>query len=49
VVDVDGTRVLIVNEYFPGTPEAAVAQFGEMVESLSFVRSARRAVTSPTD
>jgi hypothetical protein len=37
VVDVDGTRVLIVTEYFPGTPKAAVAQLGEMVESLIFV------------
>jgi hypothetical protein len=36
VVDVDGTRVLIVTEYFPGTPQEAVAQLGEMVESLSF-------------
>ncbi len=36
VVDVDGTRVLIVAEYFPGTPQNAVAQLGEMVESIRF-------------
>jgi hypothetical protein len=36
VVDVDGIRVLIVAEYFPGTPQKAVAQLGEMVESIRF-------------
>jgi hypothetical protein len=38
VVDVDGLRVLIVTEYFPGTPKEAVAELGEMVESIRFAR-----------
>lgn len=37
VVDVDGDRVLIVTDYFPGTPAETVAQLGEMVESIEFL------------
>lgn len=36
VVDVDGDRVLVVNQYFPGTPPKVVDELGEMVESLRF-------------
>jgi hypothetical protein len=36
VVDVDGTRIVVVAEYFPGTPRKAVAQLEEMVRSVRF-------------
>ncbi len=37
VIDVDGVRVLIIAEYFPGTPAHIRAELGEMVESIRFV------------
>ncbi|GAB3244560.1 hypothetical protein [Nocardioides dilutus] len=36
VIDVDGFRVLIVTNYFPGTPTETVAELHEMVESIGF-------------
>lgn len=35
-VDVAGTRVVVVAQYFPGTPDEIVTQLGEMVESIEF-------------
>jgi hypothetical protein len=37
VVDVDGFRVLIIGEYFAGTPAAVKTDLREMVESIRFV------------
>ena len=37
VVDVDGDRVLIVIEHFPGTSAETLSQLGEMVESIEFM------------
>ena len=37
VIDVDGFRVLIVTEYFPGTPETVKTELREMVDSIKFV------------
>ncbi len=37
VIDVDGFRVLIVAQYFAGTPADIKADLGEMVQSIRFV------------
>lgn len=37
VIDANGFRVMIVNEYFPGTPENIKSDLGEMVDSVRFV------------
>lgn len=37
VVDVDGDRVLIVNQYFPDTPSTVTGQLREMAESIEFL------------
>jgi hypothetical protein len=37
VIDVDGFRVLIITEYFAGTPADVKAELHEMVESIRFV------------
>jgi hypothetical protein len=37
VIDAAGFRVMIVNEYFPGTTEATKADLAAMVESIRFV------------
>jgi hypothetical protein len=36
VIDVEGFRVLIVNQYFPETPDDIKAELREMVESIGF-------------
>lgn len=36
VVDVAGTRVVVVAHYYPGTPEQITDALGEMVESIRF-------------
>ena len=36
VLDVDGHRVLIVADYFPGTSESTIAQLKQMVKSIRF-------------
>lgn len=36
IMDVDGLRVLIIAEHFPGTPADVKAQLREMVESIRF-------------
>lgn len=37
-VDVDGTRVVVVAQYFPGTPEQVVTDLREMAASVDLVR-----------
>ena len=37
VIDADGFRVLIVNEYFPGTPDQVKSELRAMAESIRFV------------
>ena len=39
VLDVDGHRVLIVTNYFPGTSESTIAQLEQMVKSIRFTSS----------
>jgi hypothetical protein len=36
IIDADGFRVLIIAEYFPGTPADVKAELREMVESIRF-------------
>ena len=36
VLDVEGHRVLIVADYFPGTSARTIAQLRQMVESIHF-------------
>ena len=37
VIDVDGSRVLIVTQYFPGTPGPIKSQLRKMAESIEFL------------
>jgi hypothetical protein len=37
VIDADGFRVMIVNEFFPGTPDDIKSELREMAESIRFV------------
>ena len=37
VIDADGFRVLIVTEYFPGTPDDVKSELRDMAESIRFI------------